>query len=387
MPPLKPRRAHQKSRLGCDQCKHRRVKCDEKGPPCSNCISRELNCTYLRAPPKDLHYVRPPRTTNRVPRSPDTPRTLAPSPAASSPSAISGVRDLELMHHFATATFRSVCTSESEYEVWQIIVPRLALQYEFLMNGVLALAALHIATAMELPNSLAYIDTALQYHNLSFAPFRASIDNLTPQNCEAVAAQSIITTVISIALPRITAVRDESSNMTENIIVVFELLQGVKNIYDIGRAWIKLKFFSRRKDDTDPSELDADTVTALDRLATINEEAFKITVDTDQYQINTDVIAHLRRCCNLFASTEDPAHVLAWLAAVDKEFVDNVRRGQPLALLILMHWGIFLGKLDGHRWWAQNSGRALVSELLRVIQPGDAQWTDSLSWSQRKMGL
>lgn len=300
------------------------------------------------------------------------------------------------MHHFATATFRSICTSETEFEVWQVIVPRLALQHEFLMNGILALSALHIATQYparedrnEPPTSLAYIDTALQYHNLSFAPFRTAIDHLTPQNCEAVAAQSIITTVIGIALPRMTAVQDEGCNMTENIIVVFELLQGVKNIYDIGRAWIKLQFFSRRKqmEDTDSSEMDANTTAALDRLVTINEEAFKKTVDMDQYQINTDVIDHLRSCSVLFASTGDPAHVLAWLAKVDKEFVDNVRHRQPLALLILMHWGVLLGRLEGHRWWAQKSGRALVSELLRVIRPVDVRWEDSLLWSKQMMGI
>lgn len=293
------------------------------------------------------------------------------------------------MHKFSTETFKSVCTAESEYHVWQLAIPQLALQYDFLMNGILALASLHIATTIDPPASLAYIDTALQYHNLTFAPFRAAIDNLTPHNCEAVLAQSIVTTVIGIALPRVTAARDESSNMTENIVVVFELLQGVKKIIHIGRSWIKLNLFTRQRDlgdDHDPTELDRETQAALDRLATLNDETLS-SIDTDQYRINNDVIAHLRRCFSMFANSSDPTNVLAWLAAVDKEFVDNVRRRQPLALLILMHWGVLLGELDGKWWWARNSGRALVSELLRVLRPGDMRWVESLSWSQRKMGL
>ncbi|KAJ5593823.1 uncharacterized protein N7459_000031 [Penicillium hispanicum] len=384
---MPPRRAHTKSRNGCDQCKRRRVKCDEKGPPCSNCISRELNCTYLRAPPQDAP-TRPRELTASLPVSgPETPRPLAPISPASTPSSMPGVRDLELMHQFTIETFSSLCTAESEFHVWQIIIPRLALQYDFLMNGILSLAALHIASTSELPTSLAYIDTALQYHNLSFAPFRAAIDHITPQNCEAVLAQSIVTTVIGIALPRATAPRDENCNMTENILVVFELLQGVKKIIHIGRSWIKLNLFSRQRDfgSTGPS-LDRETQVALDQLVTLNDETLAI-IDTDQHRINKDVIAHLRQCFTLFANSQDPANVLAWLAAVDKEFVDNVRRRQPLALLVLMHWGVLLGELDGQRWWARNSGQALVLEISRTLQPGNARWVDSLSWPRRKMGL
>ncbi|KAJ5679931.1 hypothetical protein N7462_008175 [Penicillium macrosclerotiorum] len=318
---MAPRRAHTKSRNGCDQCKRRRVKCDEKGPPCSNCISRELNCTYLRAPPRDAPSVR--RSAPVPTRDLGTPRILAPLSPASTPSAVSGVRDLELMHKFATETFRSLCTAEPEFHVWQIVIPRLALQYDFLMNGILALASLHIANTDEAPTSLAYIDTALQYHNLTFAPFR-----------------SIVTTVIGIALPRVTAPRDENSNMTENILIVFELLQGIKKIVHIGRPWIKLTLWARQRDlgAIGPTELDSETSVAMDRLAALNDEALA-NIDTDQYHINKEVIDRLRHCFILHMNSGDPGNVLAWLAAVDKGFVDNVRRRQPLALLILMHWG------------------------------------------------
>lgn len=294
------------------------------------------------------------------------------------------------MHKFATETFSTVSTSESKFHVWQIVIPRLALQHDFLMNGILALAALHIATTTDSPTSLAYIDTALQYHNLSFAPFRAAIDNLTPQNCEAVLAQSIVTTVIGIALPRVTAPRDDNPNMIENMLVVFELLQGVKKIILIGRSWIKINLYSRQRElyESSPPELDSDTSTAFDRLALLNEDTMA-SVDEQQYQINKDLIDHLRQCYTLYASSKDPGEVLAWLAAVDKEFVDTVRRRQPLALLILMHWGVLLGELDGRWWWAQNSGKSLVLELLRISLPtdADARWTEVLSWPQRKIGL
>ncbi|KAJ5700808.1 hypothetical protein N7536_003821 [Penicillium majusculum] len=384
---MPPRRAHTKSRQGCDQCKRRRVKCDEKGPPCSNCISRELSCTYLRAP------SRPDSRTSETPAplaiiDPIPLRPRIPSPTASFSPTTSGVRDLELMHKFSTETFMSLCSSNSEYYVWQIAIPRLALQYDFLMNGILALGALHIAATIEPPESLVYIDTALQYHNLTFAPYRAAVDSINPMNCEAALAQSIVTTVIGIALPRVTAARGENSSITENIVVVFELLQGVRKIHHIGASWIKLELFSRRKNPWDPGSvsLDSDTGAALERLDTLNDETLA-SIDPIQHQVNKDAILYLRHFSTRVANSVDPANVLAWLAMIDKEFVDNVRRRQPLALLILMHWAVLLGELDGQHWWARGSGRALISELLDVLHPGDIEWANALAWPQKKMGL
>lgn len=292
------------------------------------------------------------------------------------------------MHKFSTETFMSLCSSNSEHYVWQIAIPRLALQYDFLMNGILALGALHIAATIEPPASLVYIDTALQYHNLTFAPYRAAVDSINPLNCEAALAQSIITTVIGIALPRVTAARGENSSITENIVVVFELLQGVKKIHRIGESWIKLELFSRRKNHWDPGSvsLDSDTRAALERLGTLNDETLA-SIDPIQHQVNKDAIVYLRHFSIRVADSVDPANVLAWLAMIDKEFVDNVRRRQPLALLILMHWGVLLGELDGQHWWARDSGRALISELLDALHPGDMEWANTLAWPQRKMGL
>lgn len=41
-----PRRAHQKSRNGCQACKGRRVKCDETKPSCIKCVKLGHDCIY-----------------------------------------------------------------------------------------------------------------------------------------------------------------------------------------------------------------------------------------------------------------------------------------------------------------------------------------------------
>jgi hypothetical protein len=291
------------------------------------------------------------------------------------------------MHKFSTDTFQTLCVNESEFQTWQITIPRLALKQDYLMSGILALASMHIATSAEPAEAMLYHDTGLQYYNRSLTPFRNAIDSITPQNCDAVFAHSIVMIAISIASPRLTVTRNEGTSITENIVVLFELLQGVRKILQVSHSWIKLDLFSQGEFwKKTPEELDADTETALSNLSALNDEVM-IGIYCEQHRINKDVISHLRHCYAKFARSADPAPVMAWLARVEKDFVDSLRCRQPFSLLILMYWGVLLAGLDGQRWWARNSGKALVSELLDALRSGDPRWNGALSWVQRKLSL
>ncbi|RMJ26454.1 hypothetical protein PHISP_02663 [Aspergillus sp. HF37] len=404
---MPPRRAHTKSRNGCDQCKKRRVKCNEQGPPCSNCVSRELHCSYSKAP-----TVRSPANTQSgSPAAVPSPRNL-PGPASPLPAAVPspgnlpgpasplsaaaskcspksfGIRDLELMHKFSTDTYRSLCTEPSDHYAWQTILPHEAFDHDFLLKGVLALASLHIASTLEAPAALSYIDTALEYHNMSFGPYREAIDNLTPTNCDAVVGHSVITTVIGITIPRLTAEREESPNMTENITVVFELLKGLSNILRISRPLMKTRLFLSNSEyfKVNTNNLDPSTDAALGRLATLNDDTLA-SVDTEQHRINKSAISILRQCFCRFVDNGDAGSVLAWLAAGNKEFVHCLRCRKSFPMMILMHWGVLLDQLDGQIWWARNSGKALVSELLTALPHGDFRWEDARLWPKQKLGL
>lgn len=87
-----------------------------------------------------------------------------------------GVDELELMHKFATETYRSLCVSEPEKVTWQNLVPKLAFKHRYLMHGILSLASLYIATTLDPSHGRHYVGTGLEYHNMSLEPFRMAID-------------------------------------------------------------------------------------------------------------------------------------------------------------------------------------------------------------------
>ncbi|CAN3373448.1 hypothetical protein DIRU0_C24674 [Diutina rugosa] len=47
------RRPHSKSRMGCDNCKRRRIKCSEQFPQCIECTRHKVVCSYSRMAPED----------------------------------------------------------------------------------------------------------------------------------------------------------------------------------------------------------------------------------------------------------------------------------------------------------------------------------------------
>ncbi|KAL5593603.1 hypothetical protein FOBRF1_012705 [Fusarium oxysporum] len=56
--PRRPTRiSHTKSRKGCQQCKKRKVKCDEQRPACFNCSRLQEECKYLPPPPKKTYLM------------------------------------------------------------------------------------------------------------------------------------------------------------------------------------------------------------------------------------------------------------------------------------------------------------------------------------------
>ncbi|KAK7193939.1 hypothetical protein PSPO01_00612 [Paraphaeosphaeria sporulosa] len=83
------RKAHSKTRLGCSQCKRRRIKCDGAHPTCFNCEKRRDQCSFvLLAPSTRLTAGSAPSASTITAISPSS----IPSPSFSTSTTTSGSR-------------------------------------------------------------------------------------------------------------------------------------------------------------------------------------------------------------------------------------------------------------------------------------------------------
>ncbi|EGX90308.1 C6 transcription factor [Cordyceps militaris CM01] len=112
------RRGHFKSRMGCFNCKRRRVKCNELRPQCSPCRRLALDCSY-----------------------PPTP-TPAASAIRSNPSMLS-MEDLRFYHQFITTAIPPLPLKADRG--WMDCAA-MSHEYDFLAHAVLGLGASHLTS-------------------------------------------------------------------------------------------------------------------------------------------------------------------------------------------------------------------------------------------------
>lgn len=259
------------------------------------------------------------------------------------------------------------------------------------MHGILALAALHTAaTTTEFNDPMSYLDIALRYNSLSFGPFRNALDNLTPQNCDAVYAYSAIITVIGVALPTLHGrFREERVSTVENMATFFDLLQGATSISRISAPWLQASIFEKYSFwEMSVADIDIETNRALDELDQLNQ--LGVDQDSEEQITNREAIGLLRTCFAKFAYSPHPVTIMAWLGYVEKEFISRLRLRRPLELLIFMHWGVLLDEFGAHFWWAEGSGKALVAEVALELKTGTydvTEWEKAMEWPQGKVQL
>ncbi|KAH8823589.1 hypothetical protein DL96DRAFT_1618047 [Flagelloscypha sp. PMI_526] len=164
-PHARKKRAHTKSKTGCNTCKKRRVKCDQKNfPTCENCSKRGIECDWPQIF-LDQHVCRRPATQPIF--------TLGLS-----------VYDLELIHHFTTTTAVSLVDihgikSPHVLGIYQRNAPRLALAHPFLMHSILAISALHLHWL----NRKGSASIASRYYTLSCHHRTHSVLKYNPSQC------------------------------------------------------------------------------------------------------------------------------------------------------------------------------------------------------------
>lgn len=154
---MPPRLAHKKSKTGCQRCKVRRVKCDEVRPICTSCARHSVTCEYRPiASLANASPSRPPiaaRKTKFNNQPPPSAGQAASEEEVEGPEAAFGpnqrrLLELRLLHLFITTVVYTFPSSHTQagVEVWSVGGVRLAFEHPFLLNAILALAALHVAS-------------------------------------------------------------------------------------------------------------------------------------------------------------------------------------------------------------------------------------------------
>lgn len=419
------RRSHRKSRDGCIPCKRRRVKvrkpstwyinyacsvcaitdgiqCDERRPECTNCVNRNTACQYAREA-----SVTSPRSNTE-----ESSRSLPIHPLLTSAEAHSisipqdqtsilnkqaegagnlpqisdlNIRDMELLLHWCSSTYATIAHTKEVEDVFQFLLPTEGLTYPFVLHGVLALSALHIARTENRSDGLSYFSIALEHQNRALARFRPEILSLNCDNSNIVFVFSGILFQLAFAKGPCSPFA-ETYDPIRDLLQGFDLCRGLREVTGLSWHWVKEGRISDvliRVDDDKTWPLSDKVQEAFSHLNHLNQYNGK-EISTHDTACYASAISSLKDMMEIYQGKPRRVELaLRWPFNLTNKYVDLLREHDSMALVILAHYCLIL-HLFRHQWcmedWSLHLARAIWGLL-------DEYWRPSAIWVLKEVGL
>ncbi|PGH33627.1 hypothetical protein GX50_03537 [[Emmonsia] crescens] len=430
---MQKRISHNKSRRGCLTCKKRHVKCDEQGPPCANCVVRKADCVYQPSSEAKSKVIRKKRTTTALARRskddalsssrkqspeeaselrsgllsispPDSSLMIHPctSPVAfSSTTESNRLLEMELLHRWTTRTWMGLYSIPADEPYMQILLPRAALKDGYVMNSLLAAAAVDLALSSNESESATYLYAALEYSNKASAGFRSQLENINQDNLHLLYHLAALSALMQFVLP------NRQQTTLERVDIIFDLLLGACNIAAFNFKWLTEAPCSSRDilnyRPLSMEILDSDTVTALQKLSIVSRQirvpasrhtaifgGEETPLASEEYVI---AIAQLKYCFAEDACGRIKAYFLSMVAIGGRDYISAVKNREPMALFMLMYFGVLMdrGGRDYMSWWVGPAGRELVEEISEILEHSPiaqvSEGREGMSWTRQQVGL
>ncbi|KAJ5621951.1 hypothetical protein N7528_005183, partial [Penicillium herquei] len=397
------RRPHRKSRHGCLECKRRRVKCDEARPTCTNCAKRHAECEYGSS--SSLLWANEEQSTRATFRtsgsdSGQQSESVLGSPTASDSLGILGrlnssggavttssvpalnIEDLELMMQWCNSTYLTLSRNELTDPIWRSAVPEEALSHPFLMHGILALAALHLARMGPDPSRrAAHLNRAVAHQNQALALFRELLGDIQESNAKAMFAFSSIVVVYTFGFPHSPDVQDPWT-CVDDFHQVLVLTRGVQQVIKLPTSHLGSGSFAPIfQVDKARAPLPEETQAIIHQLQEANESCGirDSAHETDIYAKTIENMADMLSWT--YAGMTASAVAGRWAIALPSRYLELLREREPFSLVMLAHYGVLLQYLK-HRWcfdgWCVRVAKAVWAIL-------DDQWRPLIHWAMREI--
>jgi hypothetical protein len=325
-----------------------------------------------------------------------TSSSRAHSPASFHPQVgglLLDVKDLELFHFYTTTTSLTVSNIPERQQLWQQVVPKFAFSHPFLLHGLLAFSALHLAYLTP-ERRTALRAQAAAHHDAGVSLFRAAMTNITPENCNACFAFSSLLGVYAWASSDQNGdlFFSNTSSTGEQLTPEWaNLLRGMQHLVEVAWQWLEqgpmkllLYPWAMESHGMDPElirEAHPETsarLTSLSRLWDMSNNKF----DPADVEVLDRTLSRLHEAYGMMKSSDSECQValigvaLTWPIRVPERFLAMVNQLEPEALILLAHYSIILNKVDDVWFMHGMSGH-----LLRSIQQRlGKEWESWIAW-------
>lgn len=414
------RRTHVKSRHGCRECKAHRVKacivllflyahqtdslstqCDERQPLCTRCSKHNIVCSYRDSQVNAAssgHSPTPPSQCRSVEQDGNPPLSATigdsfiPFPPVTGllggertgrPYSFFPDQDLELLHHYTTSTYLSLSDGGTHDKIWQITVPQEAFANAFLLHGILAASALHLAYLR--PSSAEqYRKTGMHHYTSAITLFRNILDDISRENSTAVFIFASLIVCISFAIPQGPPQLAVSASIdsVQALIDIFRLERGINGILKMIWPWIQDSAVAPlvQMDLSDAEHpLHFDDEFALKSL----EDLIRAEAESETFMNDYLDATRVFRACypRRVLPRKQRSLIMAWPVLISQGFFTAMSDERPIALAILGFYGAILHDLRDV-WWARERGLLVVTACCDLVPP---KWESKMLWAKSRV--
>lgn len=353
------RRAHQKSRKGCGNCKLRRVKCDETQPRCKKCISFGVSCNYdptsdeLQMTTSGTFILDGPQKApvsfnQTVLSMVNTPPKMHSSNSRTTFYELR-LEDLEVVSRFQSRTVLTIGTKES-VQMFQREWFRIACEHSMLMHVILAMTLMHdryIAGFADTPQSVA----EAYHHYQGTVMFKRKLTDHDPRERDALWAAAAL--LGGLAFANIEARTYEEAwplkapsesdldwfRMTDGKRAVWKLIEPMRENSVIHEAWQQVDSLRLSSEPT------------LSSCPIFNELYGLIDGTSGEHSPCRNAASVLMPLLAIECNHSNIAKFLCFVGHTEPEYKQLLGEKDPLALLILAYW---YGKMCQYKqWWIQ----------------------------------
>ncbi|ESZ92799.1 hypothetical protein SBOR_6815 [Sclerotinia borealis F-4128] len=394
---MPPRRSHKKSKAGCQRCKHRKIKCDEKHPLCGNCQKHGVSCDFgenssspdsSTSQPSTLLYQNSEDSIINFSSPASTSSSIMPfysSPTEMIRTRVDPVFDrsleLKLMHHYTATTSKTLSNDESQDVAWSINVPSLAYDSPFLMDAILAVSALHLRILQ--PEDRSLVRASHSYMASALAQY-SSLLNQGPSECNAEAlfcTAALIAFQASASRCVENAIDSDSENGYVLPLAWFHSFQGVKTVVITSWQWLRnsQKIFPIINGqpplllDLDPERRGffAPLLEGIEHGSTSDNAS----LDADSKQACEHAVAML----NWAHQKPERARIVGFAATVSRRYIELMREQDPRALVIAACF-FAMTRIVDDIWWLQGVAKREVTGIFSLLPE---EWWPKMDWPMR----
>ncbi|KAK6436486.1 hypothetical protein LTR95_007325 [Oleoguttula sp. CCFEE 5521] len=220
--------------------------------------------------------------------------------------------------------------------LWQDNIPLEATKHPFLMHGILALSALHIAATTP-AKSAAYLQISDKHHVIAVSSFRDLLSEpVTDDQGDALFALSMVLSISSLARASLRAVErpDRRGMALEDV--------------------VELLYMTRGAVPSTAHPLAPELKACFSALLSLCGDAS----DPEKSKICTEAVTELRTVYETAVQTHatqalHSGHIFRWVAERPYEFLKLVQAKYPPALVITAYFFVSTGMLE-HSWYLRD---------------------------------